>query len=186
MSPPTVSVVMPAFNRGTTIDAALASVRGQIRLPDEIVIVDDASDDDTVPRAESWSDQLPITLVRNSVNEGCGAARMRAVAAATGDIIAPLDGDDVWLPDHLSTVVPLATDPSTIVATRYRRWRPNRGMDAKAWSTEHATGPRIGRPPRSSGATSSSRAAWPGVRPSSASAAEVWPGRPTIGRSGSD
>jgi hypothetical protein len=134
MSVPTVSVVIPAYNRGDTIDAALASVRAQIRPPDDIVIVDDASTDDTASRVASWADQLTITLLRNDVNIGCGASRARAVAAATGDVIAPLDGDDVWLPDHLSTVLPLASDPSIIVATRPVRWLPNLGMDPRATS----------------------------------------------------
>lgn len=134
MTGPTVSVVMPAYNRGSTIDAALASVKGQIRPADEIVIVDDRSDDDTAERVERWVDQLPIRLIRNEVNVGCGAARARAVAEATGDVIAPLDGDDVWLPDHLSSGMPLTANPKHIVATRYRRWQPNRGMDASAAS----------------------------------------------------
>lgn len=141
MTEPTVSVVMPAFNRGSTIDAALASVRGQIRAADEIVVVDDASDDDTASRVRAWADQLPIRLLRNDTNLGCGASRARAVADAKGDVIAPLDGDDVWLPDHLSTLAPLATDPHRIVATRYRRWQPNEGMDSNAASAKPVPAP---------------------------------------------
>lgn len=127
MSGPTVSVVMPAFNAAGTIDAALASIRSQSRLPDEVVVVDDASSDDTAERAEAWRRHLPVVVVRNEVNQGCGASRAIAVAAASGDVIAPLDGDDVWLPDHLSSLVPLAKDPGTIVAIKPLCWQPQRG-----------------------------------------------------------
>lgn len=119
---------MPAFNAGRTIDAALASVAGQILAAQEVIVVDDASTDDTAARAERWSDHLPIVVLRNEHNVGVGLSRTRAIAAATSELIAPLDADDVWLPDHLSTVVPLATGPRVIVAVDRRRWRPGAGV----------------------------------------------------------
>ncbi len=124
MSERSVSIVMPAFNAGATIDAALASIVGQHRQPDEVIVVDDASSDDTVIRARSWSNRLPLTVLSNTQNVGCGSSRKRAVLAATSDLIAPLDADDILLPDHLGVVVPLASNQRAIVAVGRRRWMP--------------------------------------------------------------
>jgi glycosyltransferase involved in cell wall biosynthesis len=120
----TVSVVIPAYRAAATIDATLASVLGQIRPADEVIVVDDASDDDTFERVSAWSNRLPLTVLRNERNQRIGPTRARGIATATGDLIAPLDADDVWFPDHLSTLVPLAEDGCTIVAARRLRWLP--------------------------------------------------------------
>lgn len=122
---PTVSVVIPVHDGAAFIDMALMSVADQIRQPDEVVIVDDLSTDDTVTRVQRWANRLPVRLLVNAENVGCGVSRSRAIDAATSDIVAPLDADDVWLPDHLATLVPLAVDERTIVATRTRWWRPD-------------------------------------------------------------
>ena len=128
MKEPSVSVVMPAYDAARFIDAALGSIASQTVPPAEVVVVDDASSDDTASRVERWSEQLPIVLLRNERNLGCGAAQRRAIEAARGDLIASLDVDDIWLPDHLETLVPLATDERVIVATRSLRWSPGRGL----------------------------------------------------------
>ncbi len=122
MTPLRVSVVMPSFRAGSTIDDALLSIADQTQPPHEVVVVDDASDDGTAERAERWSDRLPMVVIRRRTNIGCGGARRQAIEAATGDLIAPLDADDVWTSDHLATVIPLATDPLVIVGVRRLRW----------------------------------------------------------------
>ena len=132
-----VTVVMPAFNAASTIESALASILGQIRLPDEVIVVDDHSTDDTAAIVQRWISVLPIRLLKNEQNIGCGHSRALAIAAATGDVIATLDADDIWLPDHLRLLVPLMTDPSVIVATRPIRWAPGYGLDTS----------RVGVPP---------------------------------------
>lgn len=121
---PTVSVVVITYNSARTIDATLASIAAQDRRPDEVVISDDASRDDTLAVVERWRDRLPLVVLDNPGNVGIGHNRARAMAAARMDLVAPVDGDDVWLPDHLSTLVPLAADGRTIVSTRYVRWQP--------------------------------------------------------------
>ncbi len=130
MSRRAVSIVIPAHNAAGTIDAALASVAGQSWPADEVIVVDDASTDDTVRRAASWRGRLPLTILTNGQNLGCGASRKRAVLAASGDLVAPLDADDVLLPDHLATVVPLVADERTIVAVGRRRWMPGVALAA--------------------------------------------------------
>ena len=118
---PTVAVVIPTYNVGAYISAALESVANQTLPPDEVILVDDASHDDTVEQAKAWLHRLPLRIIELDVNIGCGAARGTAVSAATSDVIAPFDGDDVWLPDHLEINLPLAS-PNTIVGVAAFRW----------------------------------------------------------------
>jgi glycosyltransferase involved in cell wall biosynthesis len=112
-----VTVVIPAFNAATYLDRALASVQAQTVPPAEIIVVDDASTDNTAAIAAGWQDRLPLRIIRCEVNGGIGVARRVAIEAATQPYIANLDADDEWLDHHLATVVPLLGD-STIVATR--------------------------------------------------------------------
>ncbi len=129
---PTVSVVVITYNSARTIDATLASIAAQDRPPDEVVISDDASRDDTLAVVERWRDRLPLVVLDNPGNVGIGFNRARAMAAATKELVAPVDGDDVWLPDHLSTLVPLAADGRTIVGARYVRWQPGIALGTDA------------------------------------------------------
>jgi glycosyltransferase involved in cell wall biosynthesis len=106
-----VSVVVPAFNRAAMVVEAVASVRAQTRAAAEIIVVDDGSTDDTAARMTA----LPVTLIRQA-NQGVAAARNAGIAAATGDVIAFLDADDVWHPEKLERQLPiLERDPSVVL-----------------------------------------------------------------------
>jgi glycosyltransferase involved in cell wall biosynthesis len=95
-----VSVVIPAYNSRDTIQQAVATARAQTLRPMQIVVVDDASKDDTLQQLEAIAG--PDLLVVNSpVNGGGGAARNRGIENATGDVVAFLDADDLWAPDKL-------------------------------------------------------------------------------------
>ena len=106
--PPLVSVVIPAYNSAATIAEALHSVEAQTFRDFEVIVVDDASTDDTVATAHTafstpdtrhpTPDRQIITLSRN---RGPAAARNRGIAEARGEWIAFLDGDDAWLPWRL-------------------------------------------------------------------------------------
>jgi glycosyltransferase involved in cell wall biosynthesis len=119
---PTVAVALPAWNVAPFIDEVLASVAAQTRPADEVILVDDASTDDTVERARRWEDRLPLRIIELEQNVGAGAARSVAIRAASADIIAPLDGDDLWLPRHLAVVCDCIVDQRTIVATKQLAW----------------------------------------------------------------
>ncbi len=93
-----ISVIVPAYNASVTIVAALGSVLGQTRPADEVVVVDDGSQDGT---AELVERELPQVRVLRQANAGPSAARNRAAAAAEGDWLAFLDADDLWLPHKL-------------------------------------------------------------------------------------
>ena len=102
MSAPFFSVIIPVYNRAQALRTAIESVRAQTCQDFEIVVVDDGSKDDPRPTAESFNDPR-IRFIRQE-NEGGGVARNTAISHATGQFIAPLDSDDVFLPHHLETM----------------------------------------------------------------------------------
>ncbi|MDO6459089.1 glycosyltransferase [Granulosicoccaceae sp. 1_MG-2023] len=93
-----VSVILPTHNRAHTLARALDSVLAQTRPADEIIVVDDGSDDDTAAVLAAYDG---IQLIRQP-NRGVSAARNTGIRAAAGDWIALLDSDDAWLPDKLA------------------------------------------------------------------------------------
>ena len=90
---PTISVVIPSYNRADLIGETLANVLGQSRPPDEVIVVDDGSTDDSTRVVEGFGDR--VTLIRQA-NAGPGAARNRGLAAARGELIQFMDSDDLW------------------------------------------------------------------------------------------
>src|SRR6266567_6983269 len=100
-----VAVIIPAFNSGKHLDQALASVAGQSVLPCAVVVADDCSEDDTLARARHWRGRLPLEVVRMEQNRGPGVARDCAIRRTTARLLAMLDADDLFLPDHLETMV---------------------------------------------------------------------------------
>jgi glycosyltransferase involved in cell wall biosynthesis len=97
---PTVSVIIPTFNRENTIVRAISSVLAQSFSDYEILIVDDCSTDGTVQAVEAIGDPRVKLLIREH-NGGAPAARNTGIQAADGEYIALLDSDDEWLPEKL-------------------------------------------------------------------------------------
>jgi hypothetical protein len=95
-----VSVVIPAYRRPDMVERALRSVLAQRRPPDEVIVVDDASGDDTAERAAA----LGARVIVHEDNRGEGGARNSGIDAARNGWVALLDCDDEWLPDHLETL----------------------------------------------------------------------------------
>jgi glycosyltransferase involved in cell wall biosynthesis len=102
---PRVSVIIPAYNAEPHLGETLAAVETQTYRDWEVVVADDGSTDETVEIAEAFGDRF--TVLRGSSNEGPAAARNRAVAASSGELIALLDADDLWLPSYLERMVKL-------------------------------------------------------------------------------
>lgn len=114
-----VSVIMPAFNRSGLIVRALESIRNQTRHPRELIVVDDASTDDTVDQVQAWSQRsgFPVTIERMSQNGGPAAARNRGITRASTSLIAFLDSDDEHLPHTLEKLVSaLEQHPAAVVS----------------------------------------------------------------------
>jgi serine acetyltransferase/GT2 family glycosyltransferase len=100
-----VSVIIPAYNAGETIERALRSVLNQPTgsQPAEILVVDDHSIDRTAQIAED----VGVRVIRHATNQGAAAARNTAMHAATQPWLALLDADDEWLSNWLSALWPL-------------------------------------------------------------------------------
>jgi glycosyltransferase involved in cell wall biosynthesis len=98
---PSITVVIPAFNRASTIGRALASVSGQTLAAAEVIVVDDGSSDGTATVAGACG-HPGLRLIRHASNRGAAAARNTGLRAARGDYIALLDSDDEWTPDKLA------------------------------------------------------------------------------------
>src|SRR5215470_17639731 len=97
-----VSIIVPTYNRGETIRAAIASVQRQTYQDWELIVVDDGSTDGTASLIERSDPRL--VLIRQE-NRGVNAARNAAMLRARGQYIAFLDSDDEWLPHHLELSV---------------------------------------------------------------------------------
>jgi glycosyltransferase involved in cell wall biosynthesis len=99
---PVVSVIIPAYNAGSTITAALQSVFAQTYHDYEIIVVDDGSTDDTAQRVAEFAPDVQYVCQENA---GPAAARNDGVRCASGRLLAFLDADDVWLPRKLERQV---------------------------------------------------------------------------------
>ncbi|OWJ64992.1 glycosyltransferase family 2 protein [Inquilinus limosus] len=101
---PQVSVIIPTYNRAQTIEAAVRSVLQQTFQDFELLVVDDASTDDTVARL-SRIDDPRLSVVRAPSNGGGARARNLGLERATAPLVAFQDSDDFWLPTKLASQV---------------------------------------------------------------------------------
>ena len=99
---PTLSIILPTFNRATLIKAVIENILSQTYQDFELIIVDDASDDDTREIVVGFLSER-IRYVRHEVNKGPAAARNTGCTHARGDFIGFQDSDDHWLADKLET-----------------------------------------------------------------------------------
>jgi len=97
---PTVSAIVTAYNSAGTVVRAAESVLAQTMSDLELIVVDDASTDNTAELIDAIYDSR-IRLIRNERNRGIGGAKNVGVAAARGRYIAFLDSDDTWEPSKL-------------------------------------------------------------------------------------
>jgi glycosyltransferase involved in cell wall biosynthesis/SAM-dependent methyltransferase len=95
-----IAAVIPLYNGSKYIEAAIDSVFGQTRLPEELIVVDDGSTDDSAEIVARMSGPVPITLLRKE-NGGQSSARNWGVRHAATELVAFLDQDDIWYPRHL-------------------------------------------------------------------------------------
>jgi glycosyltransferase involved in cell wall biosynthesis len=91
------------YNRARYVAEAIDSVLAQTRAADELIVIDDGSTDDSLAVVESFA--RPGLHVIRQENGGIGAARNRGLRAATGELIAFIDSDDVWEREKLALQV---------------------------------------------------------------------------------
>ena len=97
-----ISVIIPTFNRSHTLPRALESVLAQSLKPNEIIVVDNNSPDDT---KNLITEQYPDVIYMSEKTPGVSAARNTGIKRASSNWIALLDSDDIWLPPKLETQI---------------------------------------------------------------------------------
>lgn len=102
---PAVSVLIPTYNRAHLLPRTLQSVLAQTFDDFEVLIIDDASTDQTPSVVARHAEDPRVRYLRQKVNRGVGAARNRGLREARGELIAFLDSDDEWFPQKLATQV---------------------------------------------------------------------------------
>jgi glycosyltransferase involved in cell wall biosynthesis len=144
---PLVSVVIPAYNAAATIEVTLGSVFMQTLDDFEVIVVDDASTDDTRDVLATVADPR-LRVIALGANRGAAHARNVAMDAALGSWIALLDADDTYAPDRLATLMTharrlghrvLVFDRLAVMAV------DDRGRRRLARTTPRRRGQRIGR-----------------------------------------
>ena len=114
-----VSVIIPTYNAARFIERTLASVLAQTHTPIEVLVVDDGSTDLTTAMVGAVATRdARVKLFRRS-HEGVAAARNYALTQARGQLIAPLDADDLWHPDKLARQVAVMRQANPRVGVVY-------------------------------------------------------------------
>jgi glycosyltransferase involved in cell wall biosynthesis len=98
---PAVSVIVPAYNVARYIADTLESAIAQTMRDLEVVVVDDGSSDETASTVAQYVQRDPRVRLVRKANGGLSSARNAALREARGDLIALLDGDDIWDPTFL-------------------------------------------------------------------------------------
>jgi len=118
---PTVSVIIPTYNRAHLVGRAIRSVLNQTYQDFEIIVVDDGSTDNTEEVVKGFNDGR-IRYIRHDKNKGGAAARNTGIKVARGEYIAFLDSDDEWLARKLEKQMALFETSDSRVGVIYCRW----------------------------------------------------------------
>ena len=124
--PGLVSVILPTYNRAAVLRRAIASVLSQPSMPLEVIVVDDASTDDTPQVLSELSDPRLCSL-RLPTRQGAAAARNAGIRLSRGEWLAFLDSDDEFLPEALRALTTAAESSPAKVGVVYSRFERLRG-----------------------------------------------------------
>jgi GT2 family glycosyltransferase len=102
-----VTAYIPCFNGASYLPATITAILQQTRAPDELLIIDDGSTDDSVVVAEKY----PVRVIRHEKNQGLAAARNTALANAQFPLLAAFDADAVAEPAWLAYLLEAFADP---------------------------------------------------------------------------
>ena len=115
-----IAVIIPSWNRAHLITNALDSVLAQSCLPDEIIVVDDGSTDNTRDIIQTG---YPMVKLISQENKGVSAARNTGITSTTHEWIALLDSDDKWQPQKLEKQCQqLAMHPDYLICHTNETW----------------------------------------------------------------
>lgn len=130
LSPPRLSVVMPNYNHSSALRESVGAILAQTQPPDEIVIVDDGSTDDSLAvLADFARGDARIRIIRHETNKGVVAAVNRGIREATGDFVFLASADERMMPEACAVLMSaLEQNPgSQLVVSAYTEWRPETG-----------------------------------------------------------
>ena len=118
MSRASISVAMATRDGAAFVDAQLESLVRQTRPPDELVVCDDASTDDTADRLRAFAERAPFAVRIEHNDPALGTTRNfeRAVSLCTGDIVFLADQDDVWLPEKIAALAGVLDEDEAVGA----------------------------------------------------------------------
>ena len=121
---PKVSVITPAYNASEFIGETIESVLKQTFQDWEMIIVDDCSTDDTLKLANEFSKKdSRIKVVQNEKNSGVAATRNHGLDVASGEFIAFVDSDDLWLPEKLEKQLKFMEESDAALSyTKYQNY----------------------------------------------------------------
>lgn len=108
-----VSVIMPVFNKEQYVSEAIDSVLGQSHGDLELLVIDDASSDDSLERILGFRDPR-LKCIQRKENGGAGIARNEGIRKARGRYIAFIDADDVWLEEKLARQLRFMQDEKAV------------------------------------------------------------------------
>ena len=130
---PTVSVIIPTYNRAHLIGRAIKSVLSQTYRDFEVIVVDDGSTDNTEEVLRNFKDENEkIKYIRHKENRGGSAARNTGIKNARGQYLAFLDSDDEWLPEKLEKQINIfckcPDSVGVVYCLPYMQYDPSRYM----------------------------------------------------------
>ena len=142
-----VSVVIPCYRCAATIERAVASVRAQVLLPMELILVDDCSGDATGQVLQSlhtrYGDWVKVIVLEHNV--GAASARNTGWNVATGEYVAFLDSDDAWHPRKIEIqLAAMTAHPHSVISGHgHRVWE--QGNESPYWEVSVANVQRVPR-----------------------------------------
>jgi GT2 family glycosyltransferase len=133
MSRSSISVIIPVYNAEATLARCLDSIFNQTCNPDQVIVINDGSTDNSCKAAESYKDRIEYI---DQTNQGPGASRNAGLKAARGDYVAFLDADDYWMPEFLSHCVQFLERHKEAVAV-------TTGQSFKLWGHPKIVRPKL-------------------------------------------
>jgi glycosyltransferase involved in cell wall biosynthesis len=102
----TLSVVLANYNHGRFLAESLSSILNQTRLPDQLIVTDDASTDNSIEVIKQYLDHLPwVQVVRHEKNQGIYKTFREQFSLATGNYLIACASDDFWEPNCFATLI---------------------------------------------------------------------------------
>lgn len=116
-----VSIIITSYNYGKYLPYAIDSALHQTIQDCEIVVIDDGSTDNTNEVVQHYISDSRVKYIYQE-NAGQPKAKNRGIMESSGDFIAFLDADDIWMPSKLEQQIPLFDDPDVGVVYSRRKW----------------------------------------------------------------